>query len=233
MICEHAFNTRWWGEPVGVLDPEDFVSAPARDRTAALADWAWVECTSSAPTPALRTALMTAGFVHADSTIRFRLDLRRVSSTAAPEAVHLRHGTSVVSLDLSDMRPFAHERFSLLRGATPERIAGRYLDWAAQLHRETPGTVLLFEARGAPAGWFLAKPSDSTLDLALAMTAAHGGLSGASLYREACAQFARDGFRIGEAGFSARNLDVLNIYSSLGARFVSLRECWLWQPASA
>lgn len=233
VIREHAFNTRWWGAPVGIIDPAAFVASDPATRIAALRAWAWAECATEAPTPTLREALMTAGFVHADTTIRFRLDLRRVTSTMSPGSTHIRHGTHVRALDLSNMRPFAHERFALLRDATPERVSARYQQWAEQLHRDTPSTVLVFESDRRPAGWFLSLPRGQQLDLALAMTASDGGLSGATLYREACVQYARDGFRIGEAGFSVRNLDVLNVYASLGARFTSVRECWLWQPTVA
>jgi len=230
MIREHAFNSEWWGAPVGILEVEPFLAAPAEERTPALHDWAWVECVSTSPTPALRTALCQAGFVHADSTIQFRLDLRRVTDVPTSDEIAIRRGTQCPSLGIYEIRPFLHERFQLLRGATHERISERFVRWARDLHAETAETVLQFEAAGRPVGWFLARPRGQTLDLVLAITAPGSKLPGAALYRAACVQFARDGYRIGVAGFSVRNLDVLNIYASLGARFVAVRECWIWQP---
>lgn len=232
MIREHAFNTRWWGAPVGVVDIEAFQAAQTADRTRSLQDWTWVECTASGPTPALREILAAAGFVHADTTIQFRLDLRRVPSAVGSSNVTIRRGSDIPTLDLAAARPFQHERFYLLREATPERVMARYTRWGAELHRSTPDTVLQFEREGRPAGWFLSQPGARGLDLALAMTAVGGGVSGATLYREACRHYAQDGHRFGEAGFSVRNLDVLNVYAALGARFVGVRECWLWQPVA-
>jgi hypothetical protein len=233
VIREHAFNSRWWGAPTGIVESEAFLAASPTDRAHALEAWAWVECISEAPTAALRRALAASGFVHADTMVQFRLDLRRVQPSGAMCDTVVRSGGEIETLDLSTITPFAHERFLLLEGASPERVAERYRIWGAELHRGAPATTLQFERAGRAAGWFLARPSGTSLELTLAMTAVDGGLSGATLYREACVAFAAQGFRIGHAGFSARNLDVMNVYASLGARFTGARECWLWQPTRA
>lgn len=230
MIREHLFNTEWWGSPVGIVEIDAFLSASSASRRRALKSWSWVECTLTSATAEIRTTLASEGFVHADTTVQFRLDLRRVALSQHSSGIAVRRGTDFAALDLSNARPFVHERFHMLRGATQERVMARYLRWANHVHRDHPETVLQFEVEGRAAGWFLSVPKGRGLDLALAMTSQDGRLSGATLYRDACALYARDGFHIGEAGFSARNLDVLNVYAALGARFFATRDCFLWQP---
>lgn len=228
---EHAFNSRWWGQPVGIVTDAAWFSGDTATLQATCAHFVWAEFTSYEAATAVRQAAHRVGFVYADTQMQFRIDLRRFATETLPPDVEVRQaGLGVANWKPSGLRTFEHERFSMLAGCTPDRLADRYAGWAAELARSAPATCLEIFHRGTLAGWFLSRPSKTGLELALAMTAAAGTLPGATLYRAALGAYARSGYRIGHAGFSVRNRSVHNLYAALGARFTSTRDAWIWQP---
>lgn len=231
MIRPHAFNSLWWGQPVGVLDGPALLEATPAARADACAPYAWAEFSANDTTPALRLQAHAAGFVHADTYVQFRIDLRRHVDTALPGGVTVRApGNGQPGWRPQGLQPFEFERFVLLRGCSGDRLLQRYAIWAGELTAQHPETCLEFVVGDQVAGWFLGRPSATGLELTLAMAAQATPLAGARLYQLALGEFARRGYRLGHAGFSIRNRSVHNIYAALGARFTGLRDSWLWQP---
>jgi hypothetical protein len=218
MIAKHEFNSQWWGQPCGIVTDPALLAAPDRDER--LSEFAWVELRASlheAPDPAL---LQAAGFRWADVQVGFRLGLRD-DPVACLEVV------AATEVPADAMRPFEHERFAALQGATPARLADRYGRWAGDLIAAHPDWCVEVRHEGATQGWFLSRP-ERGLNLALAMLHRDAVVSGADLYRAALAAYARRGARVGWAAFSVSNTGVHNIYAGLGARFTPPVGCWLW-----
>jgi hypothetical protein len=229
VIRRHDFNTAWWGEEVGIIDDTAFFELSTDARAAALQPFAWAELVQPLSRLPARRRLAEAGFFHADTQVRFRLDLRRVrTSPSAAELAVERADVTPFGVAPKEMRPFLHERFYTLPGADAARVTARYARWSAELIRDHPRTCRRFLREGRVQGWFLAQPEGSTVNLALAMLAAEAVTSGYDVYARAATEFAGLGFHIGWASFSVSNTAVQNIYASLGARFVEPREYWMW-----
>jgi hypothetical protein len=228
MIRNHAFHSRWWGAPSGVIDGMEFLGLPRDERERQLRQFAWVEL--RAPLQAADSrALAAAGFTQIDTQIPFRLGIGGVSG-----------GPSLASLDVTradeepfvivpeDIAPFAHERFRHLPGITGEKITERYALWAAEAIAGAPEWCLRVTCGGATEGWFLSYLAGDGLHLELAMLHRQAHISGVYLYQRALLAYGARGARVGMARFSAENTAVLNIYASLGARFLAPLGIWLW-----
>jgi hypothetical protein len=230
MIRDHAFNCRWWGGRVGILDDARFFEEPDAVRRRLLAPYEWVEfrCPiEAAPDP---WRLANAGFAQADTQLRFRIGLK-----LSPTAPRLERDLPVRFADqepfkLPDGRwpDFPHERFRRLPGATPEMIRERYASWARALLARSPEWCAEAGPVADPQGWFLAEAEHGHLHLALALLRPGAEISGIDLYSAALSAFASRGARRGEARFSIENRAVHNIYARLGAVFVEAIGCWLW-----
>jgi hypothetical protein len=234
LVAADEINGRWWGAPVATVADPAFFAASAGEQAAALAPYAWAQFRApldAAPDP---WALARAGFAFADAQHAFRIRL-----AAAPEGSSAARA-EVASADAQPFtpserptRPFAHERFALLRGSTPERLAARYAAWADQLAREQPEWCVEVRHEGTPQGWFCSRQAGKGLELTLAALYDDATLSGATLYAAALGAYAARGARIGHAAFSITNHDVHAIYAGLGARFTSVTGFWLWQSDEA
>jgi hypothetical protein len=233
MIRRDDSNSRWWGADVARVTDPAFVTLGAEERAAALAPYAWAELRApldAAPDP---WSLCEAGFGFCDVQIGFRIRLGPPSSGSSAERLEV--------VDAADapfdpaglpVRAFVHERFLLLRGATPERVGERYLAWARQLASEHPTLALHVLRDGEPQGWFCARPAERGIELTLAALYEDATTSGMHLYEAALGAFAARGHRIGGASFSITNTDVHGIYAALGARFVSTDGSWIWQAST-
>lgn len=229
MIRRHDFNSEWWGEDVGIVPDSKFFEEPSRDQSAALQKFAWVEFAQPVSQLPSRHALAAAGFFFADTQIRFRLNLRRIPSSQCEGQLAVKSAAqSTFRISPTDIRPFLHERFSVLPGITESRLSARYSLWSSRLIASDPGTCLRISLHKETQGWFLARGDNDGLNLTLAMLSADANISGYHLYSRAVAHFADCGQRLGHASFSVRNSSVLNIYSRLGARFLEPREIWIW-----
>lgn len=230
MITEHTFNSAWFGAPVGIVRDPAWLAGPADDVRAALARYAWVELRCR-PDAADRRRLAAHGFFLADTQVHFRLGLGALRPTPSLDGLALRWADAApFAVAADDMAPFQHERYRLVPGVTPARLAQRYARWAAQLIADAPATCIQVERGGVAQGWFLSATHGKRLQLTLAMTAAGATISGLHLYLAAALGYAGRGHTIGEASFSVHNLPVLNLYSHLGARFVSTEDSWLFVP---
>lgn len=197
--------------------------------------FAWVEY-RPCKDPADPLKLATLGFVQVDTQVRFRLALRSVDLNASLAELAVRSAAEErFRFTRDDIRAFDHERFRFLPGATQERIRDRYALWANVLIESSPDTAMQISRNGNVEGWFLAEEmTPTTVRLTLAMAASASRVSGFHLYQRSMVEFAARGFRLGTASFSAGNVPVLNIYSRLGAIFVSADPCWLWiRPRAA
>lgn len=229
MIRRHDFNSEWRGEEAGIVSDPAFFALPPNDKSAALQNFAWVEFAQPVSQLPSRGVLAEAGFVYADTQLRFRLDLRNIERSPCAHELQVKSADeSSFEIRTSDIRPFPHERFCMLPGATEARITARYHRWASHLILQHPATSLCLSRENEAQGWFLAQPENIGLRLTLAMLNVRAKVSGYELYVRALAYFSETGYNLGFASFSARNSNVLNIYSRFGARFLEPLECWIW-----
>ena len=235
MIREHEFNTLWWGSPVGTIDDPTFFDLEPNAQDEACESYAWVEYSEqleAAPDP---ERIGHAGFYWADTQVRFRINLRNIDSTPSIEklsAASAEEAPFEVSRD--ELKSFVHERFRYLPGITTERLNSRYALWSNLLIADHPAWCLQVSDGSDVQGWFLAQADPGKpLNLTLAMLKSDAHISGHLLYQKAMLEFAARGARIGDAAFSVSNTAVMNIYSSLGARFLHPRGHWLrWSDRS-
>jgi hypothetical protein len=225
VIREHAFNARWWGAPVGIVEePATFFAAPAEARQAALEPFAWTEVRVPAGAAWDRAAAASDGFVAADVQIGFRIGLRRLPapgpSTQALQVV------PAVPFAGRRLAPFGSERFHVL-GAPEDLVDARFAAWAEDLRTAAPDWCFEVRSEDEPQGFFCSTPAEGGLHLALAGLYRDATVSGALVYGAALHAYAARGARSGWAAFSARNHAVHNVYASLGARFVSATEIWI------
>lgn len=228
MIRNHEFHSRWWGEPVGVLDDLDFLALPAAEREAQLRAFAWVEL--RAPLAVMDgRALGAAGFVQIDTQIPFRIGIGRVAGGPSLDTLDVtRAADEPFTMSTEEIAAFTHERFRHLPGITPQRLAERFALWANDEIAAAPEWCLRVTSGGATQGWFLSHLAGDGLHLELAMLHRDARISGIYLYRRALVAYAALGARVGLARFSVENTPVLNIYASLGAQFLPPIGIWLW-----
>ncbi|HYM62972.1 MAG TPA: hypothetical protein VEZ11_18945 [Thermoanaerobaculia bacterium] len=227
MIREHSFNSAWWGAPVGIVNDPAFFELPGAEQNALLAPYAWAEHRQDLAAAAL-AAIMRAGFVQADTQLPFRLGMARVAG--GPSLDHLDVESAAEApfrVGAGELAPFEHERYGMLPGITPEKLASRYARWANEQIAQHPDWCLRIRDRSGVQGWFLSRSTDEGLNLELAMLRRGATISGMYLYQKAIVAYAAKGARIGYARFSISNTPVLNIYSRLGAQFLAPMGIWI------
>lgn len=232
MIREHAFNTEWWGSPVGFLDDAAFFDLTPKEQEQACAAFAWVEYAAALDAAPAPERLGRAGFHWVDTQIPFRIDLAKIPSTPSIQQL---------SAITAEQQPFAisapelsfeRERFRFLPGISAERLNARYALWSNRLIAQHPAWCLRISDGSAVQGWFLSEPHpDKPLNLTLAMLTSDAQISGHALFQKAIVEFAARGARVGAAAFSVSNTSVMNIYANLGARFLPVRGYWMRYPA--
>jgi len=230
VIREHAFNSAWWGKPVGIVDDPAFFSASDEEQRRALAPYAWAELRCPLETAPDPWTLARRGFAQADTQLRFRIPLKLSTEGSSSAASLPARFADAAPFDLrpEDLPFFDHERFRWLPGATPEVVRRRYALWANGLRKASPEWCVQVGPAGDPQGWFLAEPEKGHLHLALAMLRPGATISGFDLYAAALAAFAQRGMRMGEARFSIENRAVHNIYARLGAVVLETIGVWMW-----
>ena len=229
MIQEHAFNTQWWGEPVGILTDATFFSLTADQQTEARRGYSWVEFRAPLASSPGASDLLQAGFTWVDAQIPFRIGLQRIASNGSLDAMEICSAAEEpFVLESDELMPFRHERYRVLPGSTQEKLNQRYAMWGQQIVNEHPEWCLRLVHDSKTQGWFLSHPSDHGLALRLAMLHRDASVSGFHLYVNSLLAYGERGARIGHERFSVSNVSVFNIYAQLGARFSEPTGCWLW-----
>jgi hypothetical protein len=229
MIRTHEANSKWWGSPVGIVTDPAFFGLDEDSRTSLLSPYAWAEYKSPLATAPSSLALQRAGFAWTDVQIDFRIALRSVPDSPSLKPYEcVSAAEQPFTISAGDIRSFEHERFLDLPGATPDLLNARYATWANELIARNPDWCLRVSLGGRDQGWFLAEATGSTVALTLAMLSAGAAASGHHLYQRCLRAFADRGGAVGHAAFSVRNTPVLNIYSSLAARFTATTGVWMW-----
>lgn len=235
MIREHEFNTRWWGSPVGILNDPGFFDLDQSAQHEACAPFAWIEFSAPLDVAPVPDKLGHAGFYWVDTQIPFRIGLSNIDSTSSIERLSATSAEETpFHISKQELKSFAHERFRFLPGITTERIDERYALWSNLLIANHPAWCLRIVDGTDVQGWFLSQALPGRpLDLTLAMLKSDARISGHLLYQKAMLEFAVRGARIGNAAFSVVNTPVMNIYASLGARFLTPKGHWLrWTAQS-
>lgn len=234
MIREHEFNTSWWGSPVGILDDSAFFALEPSVQNDACAPWSWIEFSAPLDAASHPDKLGRAGFHSVDTQVRFRINLSGIDSTPSIERLSaVSAEEEAFEISGNELKSFEHERFRFLPGVTAERLNDRYARWSNLLVASQPAWCLRILDGADVQGWFLAQAHPGKpLNLTLAMLRSDAHISGHLLYQKAMLEFAVRGARIGGAAFSVGNTAVMNIYASLGARFLHPRGYWHWWPAN-
>ena len=229
MIQEHAINTAWYGDRVGVVTNPEFFSLDTASQATELAPYAWVEFSAPSDSAPQVFSLLRAGFAAVDVQVNFRIALGRVASTPSLEPLDVCFAdANPFSVRPVDVMAFEHERFQHLPDMTESKLNMRYVNWAEQWIAEYPEWCLQVVHQNKPQGWFLSQPTDRGLNLTLSMLHRDATISGMHLYQRALIAYAQQGARIGWASFSINNTPVHNIYATLGARFLPPTTNWLW-----
>lgn len=223
MIAQHAFNTTWWNGPVGIVaNPLVLQRAAVADVAAAAERFEWVELRGLADSGLDPAALLARGFFAADSQVRFRIGLRPLQPTPSLARLEVRFADEQpFVVGAQDIMSFGSERFSALPGVDEARIRERYALWSDLLIAECPQRCLQVLLGGQVQGYFLARQGAMGLNLTLAVLNPAASVTGLHLYHKALLAYAGRGERVGHASFSVTNTAVLNIYTSLGARFLT------------
>ncbi len=228
MIRQHDFNAEWWGAPIGIVaDAEALLRASPAEVSAACKRYEWVELRYLDDAAVDHVALLERGFFAVDTQIRFRVGLPRLRSTPSLERLQVRFAhEEPFDVEPGDILPFGSERYAALPGATEEKMRERYVMWSKVLLEQTPERCLQVHIDGVVQGHFLSQSQQGRLNLTLAMLHPNATCSGMLLFHKALLAYAAQGERVGHASFRATNTAVLNIYSSLGARFLKPELFW-------
>ncbi len=229
MIRAHESNSRWWGQPVGIIaDPAWFAGSEAV-RSESLKQFAWVEFKAPLASAPSAFALCAAGFALTDVQMGFRIALAQVPQSPSVAEYHCRSASDEpFAVSAGEVCTFTHERFLQLPSITNRMLNERYANWANDIIRTHPRWCLRLSHEGVTQGWFLSESKGGSLGLTLAMLSAQATISGHHLYQRAFCEYAKAGATIGHASFSVRNTAVLNIYSHLGAKFTPPTGIWTW-----
>lgn len=236
MIPSHAFHSRWWGAPVGILTDSSQLHSP--NLAEELSGLAWCELRLPLDAEAPRDRIFELGFILADVQVPFRLDMARaVESMRFSASTESRVKVETASESSFEVRgqsvaTFSKERFRLLPGCDADRLRQRYVLWANQLIQDAPNWALQLTMDGKVQGWFLSSCRGRTVELTLAMLSSEATISGHQLYARAIQTYCDMGAKRGAASFSVSNTAVMNIYSSFGARFTGPQGCWLYWSRS-
>ncbi len=231
LVRKHDFNTRWWGEPAGIVDSLDFFQCSRASQTAELEPYSWVEFKAPAESPGLDLrAINQAGFFQVDTQINYRLKLPSAMRPGNLDSLEVEFADqSDFRVSADDIQSFRFERYFKLPGATEERVNLRYAQWSNEQIEACPSTCLRVVSNGRVEGWYLGEAVQGTgLHLTLAMLGRESEISGLLLFLKAYEAFASRGHRLGWAAFSVMNSPVHNIYAAIGARFLAPTGCWLW-----
>jgi len=228
MIRLNEFNTRWWGDSVGILTGAAFLNSPEKflkEREA----FAWVELRLPADDEIDHRAIHRAGFFMWDTQIRYRLDLRNVPVTQSAETLERRFADEhPFGVAVEEMQPFRHDRLYLLPGVDDRKANERFALWSEQLIRDHPSLCQQIGLEGRVQGWMLGQRTEGRLNVALGMLHRQATVSGLLLYQKGMRAYAERGERVAFASFSARHPWSLNIHASLGCRFVTPEHQWVW-----
>ncbi len=227
MIRRHEFNSEWWRGEVGIVDLDSFANSSDEVVIEACSEFDWVEARSKDQSTDLSIRLSRLGFRQFDTQIGFRVGLKDNPPTPSLESLEATSAlVTPFELRSEEILPFSQDRYSWIPDSDSNRARERYALWGVDLILNQPEHALAISREGEVQGYFLSRNDNGRLDLTLAMLRKGAVITGMHLYQRALSAYAQAGWRVGSASFSARNLAVLNIYSSLGARFTGIETFW-------
>jgi hypothetical protein len=224
MIASHAFNSKWWGAPVGVTSSfEALASSPVAMRAAAT-PYEWVEARVPVSDLPAEWTGPSNGFTWVDLQLGYRVALKRVESLPSTWSVAAADHRPI---DLDDFADFAAERYSRIPGATPARLAQRYRMWATELIAASPHACATVLRGDEVAGYVLGSLEGTKASFTLAVASRTSTAHGLGIYLGAAALYRGLGATSMHAALSASNLPALNAHVALGCLFVSATGIWL------
>ena len=229
MVRRHEFNSDWWGENAGIVTDPAFFELPLKEQDTMLSPYAWVEFRALAGLSPPLERIQQAGFSQTDVQIRYRLTFSRIKTSESIENLTIRFADEQhFTIDVGDTKSFIHERFMALPGITAQKLNERYALWGNRIISECPERCVQVFSDSRLQGWFLSQSTSERLNLTLAMLHKDASIPGSLLYQKALLAYRERGEHAGGSSFSATNPAVLNIFSSLGARFIKPELFWIW-----
>ena len=228
MVKKHNFNSDWWGENAGIVTDPAFFKLPLKEQDTMLFPYAWVEFRTLADSSPPLEGIQHAGFFQTDVQIRYRLTLNHIRTSENIENLTIRFADEqCFTIDAGDTKTFMHERFMALPGITAQKLNERYALWGNRIIGECPERCVRVFSDSMLQGWFLSQSTSEGLNLTLAMLHKDATISGTLLYTKALLAYRERGEHAGGSSFSVTNPAVLNIFSSLGARFIQPELFWI------
>ena len=225
MISQHDFNTRWWGQPVGISTEPSLLTRSPDILGQLVEPFSWVEV--RCPLDQLPSGWLGPenGFQFVDVQLSYRAPLHNL----AP----LSRSTSIVPAsesglgDLADLAPFTAERYSKLPGITPELLALRYKKWAEDLVAEHPDWCATVLHEDRTAGYVFGSPDGTSAHFVLAASSTRATTPGLVIYLAAAQFFASKGARQMQSALSSTNVGALNAHMPLRCRFLQATGVWI------
>ncbi len=224
MITEHAFNSRWWGAPVGITTSLDALTATSAQLEADARPFAWIE--ARVPNSQLPDGWLgpSNGFQFVDTQLAYRAGLRRLDALSPDVDIVTADRRSI---DTDDFAAFTAERYARLPGITPERLADRYARWARDLVEAAPHTCATVSHRGDVAGYVFGHVDGAKASFTLAVGSASGHTPGLSIYLAAAHLLRGAGATTMSSALSATNVAAINAHVALHCLFVSATSVWI------
>jgi hypothetical protein len=229
-VKEHSFNTSWWGGPVGIVTQPQFFTLPCEIREQLLMAFDWVEYKSDGLIPEQNQLIGDCGFFHADTQLNYKVSLRK-KFLHDPSGIEIQWANECpIEYTVDTIASFKSERFFSVRSVNQRMLDTRYVLWGNILERSNPGLCLQVLKNGHVQGWFFAEPIGNSkgIYLTLGMLSKHAVLRGMEFYNIFLDAYSSRGFEFGKAAFSVKNTPAHNIHCSLGVRFESPTDCWMW-----
>ena len=229
MIKTHEFNTKWYGEDVGLVTDISFYNLSVKEQAHLLSQYAWVEFKTELEPDLPYKAITRAGFFQSDTQLPFRIDLAPIELLPGMENFSVNFADqSPFEVSENRMKVFNRERFMALPGMTAKKFNERYSLWSRSLIENHPHAAVQILKDNKVQGWYLSMIEGGEINLTLAMLDKNAEITGRQLYRTALWAYKNRGVKIGTASFSSMNPSVMNILSGLGAKFLPSIGCWFY-----
>jgi hypothetical protein len=224
MITSHAFNSAWWGAPVGITATFEALASSPETMRAAAEPYEWVEARVPVADLPSEWPGPCNGFTWVDLQLGYRVALKRVESLPSTWSVAAADRRPI---DLDNFADFSAERYSRIPGATSQRLAERYRLWATDLIEASPHACATVLRGDEVAGYVLGSVAGTKASFTLAVASRRSTAHGLGIYLGAAALYRNLGATSMHASLSASNLPALNAHVALGCLFVSATSIWL------
>jgi hypothetical protein len=224
LIRAHAFNSVWWGSPVGISsDVQDLFQNPEQ-LSSESTKFDWIEfriAFEDLPTQKLGPS---NGAQLVETQLTYQKNISRLG--VCPGGVTILPATQA-PINVNNFSPFSHERYAKLRKVDANRLALRYRQLADQLVENSPETCASIFYKSSLVGYIFGHMKGTTAVFDLAVTSINAQVSGQALYDAAGYMFNQAGASRMTSSFNAANLGALNAHVRMQCSFIEATSIWL------